>query len=371
MHLDAERVDLDAHRRRACGPSAPAGARRAPGTARHPGCAAPAGPRGAPRRRGHRSEHLGAARGRSSRVRASSRAPRSPVTVAIRAAGGRWACGTLARTHVGRSRSGPTAPGPAARGGRGRPRPRRVPRGARVPAALSQRRSASSDGPHVVARQGQPRVEDHARRRSRRRRPARPRRWRRRGRHDRRPASTTRSPLELRTVVPGNIRPSSSAVRASPRTGRPQAAVSARRGTPRRTRRGRTSGTCGGAAGPEQARAGRCRSGSGRVSGTARTPATGRSRRGASARAPDRSRGRDGSRRRPPAGCGCRRHGPRRRPPRPGPGGAAHRAAVASSWAHPEATSCCGLGGAGERHPASAAVSCCSARSSRTSRVCG
>ena len=74
-------------------------------------------------------------------------------------------------------------------------------------------------GPHVVAREAQPGVEDDDRGVAL----VGHRLGAHGGDHDRRrwapTRSTTRSPLELRTVVPVNIRPSSSAVRASPRTG--------------------------------------------------------------------------------------------------------------------------------------------------------
>ena len=90
-------------RRRACGPSGPAAARRGRGTGRGRGrgaCAAPAAPR---RRRAGTGPSTSRWSGRSSRVRASSTAPGSPVTVATREAGGRCAAAAARRPRGRRS----------------------------------------------------------------------------------------------------------------------------------------------------------------------------------------------------------------------------------------------------------------------------
>ena len=271
-------------RGRACGPSAPAGGRRASRRA------------ASPLDRGTRSRtrcssstgtgpSTSAPSGRSTRWRTSSSAPRSPVTVASRAAGGRWACERSCGLPTGEA--GRVPPHERLQRGVGRVADGDdVAAGSHEGCCVEPPAQRLLGRPQVVAGQAQPGVEDDDggvalvgdglgpdggdHEVGRRRRPGRrrARRW------------------SCGRWCRGTSGP------APPRCGpRPAPARAARGrrtwGTPRPPRRGRTTGSA--AAPPDRPpRAVRCRRCSGRGRGRCRRPATRRSRHAASARAPAR-----------------------------------------------------------------------------------
>ena len=276
-------------RRRACAPSAGAGAPRAPA-------------RGRPSARGTRTTtrlspsgtstgpSTSADSGAASRVSASSTAPGSPVIVASRLAGGRWAA---SRSSVSRSAkpAGSQRTSACRAGWAGSPTATTRPPGRTSAAASAQRRSASSPGAQVDPGEQQPGVQQHD--------GGVPalgdRLGARRGHHDLR---LRRRPWPARVAAswsaPGVVGKRPAQLLGGARVAeRPARAArgdrTRRRPTPRR--RCRTTGRpAGSPARSAPAAPGRPRSGP--ACGSARRPATRRSPAAASARAPGRSRAR-------------------------------------------------------------------------------